>query len=139
MKSPKQVTVGRIVLYVANDNKTTNNGAEILPALVVRTWEDSGYQNDEVNLRIFQDGPEVLWRTSVPHDADKAPGTWHWPEVLAAAAPAEISGPADPVDITIHTDKQNNEGGELTGEKDQVNTGSPTLEQQQGHESQNQQ
>ena len=79
----KKPSVGRIVMYVPpeGDVPERHNGAEILPAIVVRTWPDSSYQNDEINLKVFTDGDSDTWRTSVPHSSDKEPNSWHWPEI----------------------------------------------------------
>lgn len=53
-----------------------------LPAIIVNTWEHTSYENDEVNLKVFTDGSNDIWPTSIPHDQEtKAPGTWHWPEI----------------------------------------------------------
>jgi hypothetical protein len=53
----------------------------VLPAVIVAKFENSGYQNDEVNIKVFTDGARNIWCTSVPYDESKAPGTWHWPEI----------------------------------------------------------
>lgn len=81
--SPKPVTKGRTVMYVVpaitpDQPKPleAQNGAEILPAIVVATWSEN-----VANLRVFCDGFETTWRTSVKYDENKAPGTWHWPEI----------------------------------------------------------
>lgn len=81
-KTEQKPSVGRIVMFVPNedDQETRHNQAEILPAVVVRTWEDTSYENDEVNLKVLTDGPADTWRTSVPYNSEKKPGTWHWPE-----------------------------------------------------------
>jgi hypothetical protein len=85
MRSNKPVAVGRIVMYVPTDEDlaiAAGNKTDRLPAVVVKTWEDTSYENDEINLKVFTDGPVDLWRTSVPYDqSDKQPGTWHWPEI----------------------------------------------------------
>lgn len=85
MKSPKPYSTGRIVMYVPHLNdvtETKGNMATVYPAIIVATWEHTSYENDEVNLKVFTDGPVDIWRTSIPHDQEtKAPGTWHWPEI----------------------------------------------------------
>jgi hypothetical protein len=84
MKSPKPYSAGRIVMYVPTDKDASviiGNITKILPAIIVRTWEETSYENDEINLKVFTDGQNNLWRTSVPYDENKAPGTWHWPEI----------------------------------------------------------
>lgn len=54
-------SVGRIVVYACSVyDDAGNNGAKVAPAVVTRVWSDSC-----VNLRVFMDGPEVAWRTSV--------------------------------------------------------------------------
>ncbi|WP_315822991.1 hypothetical protein [Paraflavitalea speifideaquila] len=83
MKSPKPYSLGGTVLYVpeATDGLCSNNGAKVLPAVIVRTWENTSYESDEVNLKVFTDGEINAWRTSVPYSEGKEPNTWHWPEV----------------------------------------------------------
>lgn len=48
---------------------------DILPALVVQTW---GAESTSINLKVMLDGPDTYWATSIPYDAAKTPGTWHW-------------------------------------------------------------
>lgn len=80
MKSQIKPSVGRIVIYVVPETEVAlNNGALEAPAIIVRTWEDTGYQNDEVNLKVFKDYLENTWATSVPYSEINEPGTWHWP------------------------------------------------------------
>jgi hypothetical protein len=82
MKSPKPVSIGRIVIYVpAAGESESHNGAQKVPAVVVRTWEETSYEDDEINLKVLCDGPHDTWRTSVPYNEDKLPGSWHWPEM----------------------------------------------------------
>jgi len=69
-------TVGRIVLFepASDDLEARSNSlvrGEKLPAVIVRVWGTS------VNLRIFNDGDGVLWRTSVSFG--DGPRTWNWP------------------------------------------------------------
>lgn len=65
------------------DFKAANGNRDTAPwpATIVQTWENTGYQNDEVNLKVLTDAPTDLWRTSIPYDENKVPGTWHWPEI----------------------------------------------------------
>jgi hypothetical protein len=80
-KSSVKPTVGRVVMFVPEPlSKEAYNFAGVVPAIIVRTWENTTYENDEVNLKIFCDGPETTWKTSVPYDPDKKPHSWHWPE-----------------------------------------------------------
>lgn len=85
MKSPKSYSIGRTVIYVPKNEDVprslpeTYNGATECAAVIVATWEHTGYQNSEVNLKVICDGPGEAWRTSVPYDENGAPGTWHWP------------------------------------------------------------
>lgn len=87
---------GRIVLYVSSEH-----GSEVVirPAVVIATCNDrfpgSNYTREECQLHVLWDGTNDAigprcyplagpvapspWRTSVPHDEGKAPGTWHWP------------------------------------------------------------
>lgn len=78
-KSSKVPAIGQIVIYVTRPaSPEQHNGAKEVPAIIVRTWEDSNYTNDEVNLKILTDGPVDYWRTSVPYHGGNYPGTWHW-------------------------------------------------------------
>ncbi len=76
-------SVGRIVRYVPRNDQAllpeSNNGATVLPAIVVKTWENTSYENDEINLKVFTDGDTDAWVTSVPYSETKEPRTWHWP------------------------------------------------------------
>lgn len=101
-KADVKPTVGRIVIYfpVEGIGPERQNGADYVPAVVVRTWEDIGYKNDEVNLNVFTDGAGTTWRTSVPYSRTGKPGTWCWwqdldrinePVNMAAAAPVQIA------------------------------------------------
>lgn len=77
----------------------------IRPAVIIapclERFPGSDYRREECQLNVFWDGenddptrgtfrpaktdgsPDFsaprAWRTSVPHDENKAPGTWHWP------------------------------------------------------------
>jgi len=54
----------RMVLVTVDPH--SNNGADHAPAVIVRAWSD-----EMVNVRVFQDGPNVPWMTSVPLFADR--------------------------------------------------------------------
>lgn len=79
----KGLTEGRIVHYVLPDGKS--QGAH-RPAIVVRVWRQ--HEPCLVQLLVFVDGTNdymtsdglAQWRTSVHHDPDGKPGTWHWIE-----------------------------------------------------------
>lgn len=59
------------------------NSTSPLPAIIVNAWEGNEFYQEEgkVNLKVFTDGPTDQWCTSVAYDGNKAPGTWHWPEI----------------------------------------------------------
>lgn len=86
----KTATVGRIVQYVppSTDHPTSNNDAQVVPAIVTRVWS-----NNVLNLTVFADARDAVPVTSVPHSANGEPGTWHWheeaaePQKKAAEAP----------------------------------------------------
>lgn len=80
-KSPQKPSVGRTVIYVWPEDKKQlyNNNADVSPAVIVRTWEDTSYENDEVNLKVLADGENDVWATSIPYSETKEPRTWHWP------------------------------------------------------------
>jgi hypothetical protein len=59
-------TIGRIVIYTLYD------GFEPCPAVIVRVWSDTC-----VNLKVFIDGPQDMWVTSVCEGT--GPRSWHWP------------------------------------------------------------
>lgn len=57
--------IGQIVLYHVSSTDAqeltyNHTEGEDLPAIVVRVWSDTC-----VNLKIFADGPNDVWRTSV--------------------------------------------------------------------------
>ncbi len=56
--------------HIGNDVKA----GDILPAMVLRVWGDSGCSN----LKVILDGSDEYWATSVSFDDTKQPGTWHW-------------------------------------------------------------
>lgn len=78
---------GRIVYFVANTDVGTwveasirlgryqNHVREgdILPAMVVAVFGEH-----TCNLKVFLDGPDNYWATSVQYDEGKAPRSWHW-------------------------------------------------------------
>jgi hypothetical protein len=47
---------------------------DIYPAMVLRVWGSGGCSN----LRVFLDGSDDYWATSINHDPAKAEYTWHW-------------------------------------------------------------
>lgn len=54
-------SIGRIV--ITNVHATGNNGATIAPAIITRVYESAtGWL---VNLRVFLDGEQIFWKTSV--------------------------------------------------------------------------
>jgi hypothetical protein len=63
----QKASVGRIVHYVP-DGKIVH-----LAALVTSVADDT------VNLTVF-DADSMFRAYEIPHDADCAPGTYHWPE-----------------------------------------------------------
>jgi hypothetical protein len=87
MKSPKPYSVGRVVMYVPTDGDKQsirgNASTSPLPAIIANAWEENPYYQEQgqVNLKVFTDGSNDYWATSIPYDESKTPGTWHWPEV----------------------------------------------------------
>ena len=109
-------TVGRIVLYrmSAQDAATTNqrrshakdkmewhrllktgaqvhfgntvNEGDVYPAIVVRVWGDQS--TSAVNLKVFLDGTDDFWATSV--SVGEQPGNYHWMAYQKAVAAGEI-------------------------------------------------
>ena len=66
--------VGRIVNYHVGDNsdeRLKGNHATVLPAIIVRVWDDG-----KVNLKVFTDGREDVWVTSVERGLE-ADQWWH--------------------------------------------------------------
>lgn len=87
----KGLTEGRIVHYV------TTGTAQHRPAIIVNAWKHiSAPCEGYVNLMVFTDGANdvdefvgelresvehgIVWVTSVCHNTDGVPGTWHWIE-----------------------------------------------------------
>jgi hypothetical protein len=65
--------IGEVVHVLLDPSQ--NNGSDIAPALVVRTWGDpfelDGVERQPVNLRVHGDSAETLWLTSVALFADR--------------------------------------------------------------------
>ena len=59
--------VGDVVLVLVDPAQ--NNGSDIAPAVVVRTWgepyEQNGVERQTANVRVLGDSSEVLWLTSI--------------------------------------------------------------------------
>lgn len=71
--------MGKFVKYVPVLNSIeNNNGAEVVPAIVVSVHPEEDFRNLEVNLRCFTDGEAVSHQKLVPYDETKQPNTWHW-------------------------------------------------------------
>lgn len=78
----KQPSIGRIVNYVpTEEEKAKWNGADIVPAIITRVWSVSAGM---VNLQVFADAPNCVWKTSVEMSGNKAACSWHWPEIKKA-------------------------------------------------------
>jgi hypothetical protein len=90
-------TIGRTVLYVLSEDdcrlinlRINNQGlrgntvspGQILPLVICRVWDEKLYGMESINGQVLLDGEGSHWRTSCHPDPDKAPGTWHWPEVV---------------------------------------------------------
>lgn len=58
-------SLGRIVLVTVSD-PSSNNGAEVAPAVITRVWSDT-----LVNVRVLLDGHDTLWLTSVALHSDR--------------------------------------------------------------------
>lgn len=76
---PKKVvpTVGRIVHYFPHSREFEGNDSSPLPAVIVRVWSDTC-----VNLKVFTDGLNDVWKTSVTKNPDgvvNVSGFWDWP------------------------------------------------------------
>lgn len=75
-------SIGRIVLVPAQPH--TNNGAQVVPAVITRVWND-----DLINVRVLGENTNTEWRTSVKRvdelppvqpGLDIAPPlVWAWP------------------------------------------------------------
>jgi len=87
------VTVGRIVLVRLREagRPRLYNGSDEHPAIV--TAVHGGLM---INVRVFVDGHDVLWLTSVPHRGQAGPGyggaTWRWPPRAEDLDPTEGAG-----------------------------------------------
>lgn len=70
----QKATLGRIVIYRVGQNDSDflkSNGATHLPAIVVRDWGGC------VNLKVFTDGNNEFWKTSVAQGDGEY--CWQWP------------------------------------------------------------
>lgn len=83
----KMPYVGAIVIYhVSDSEKTQNNYADEMPAIVTRIWGET--PGSVINLKCLPDGTGTFWRTSINHQrlgsADgpvMAQGaSWRWPD-----------------------------------------------------------
>ena len=86
----KALTEGEGVCYVLTGD--SRNVGAVRPAAIVRVWRGAdgcAQENGLVNLIVFVDGSNdypslaaggvpVLWKTSVCHDDNREPGTWHY-------------------------------------------------------------
>lgn len=88
-----KAAIGRIIHYVLGagdvsqiESRRAASGSyvgniprpgQVVPAIVVAAW---GGDDDLINGQAWLDGIDSLWLTSREYDADKSPGTWHWPE-----------------------------------------------------------
>ena len=81
-----QTSEGRIVHYVLFYDDLTpdkkHNVGQIRPAIIVDSWHGS----ELINVTVFLDGandgapfPALKHLSSVEHDENGRPGTWHWP------------------------------------------------------------
>lgn len=84
-------SIGRIVHVLVDP--AHNNGSDVAPALVVRTWGEPHEGNDgldrrqTVNVRVLGDTAETLWLTSIEL-FDRRPAA----AALAAAKPHNPQG-----------------------------------------------
>ena len=74
----KQVpTIGQIVLYKPTSTDAIHfrnwKDSEVLPAIIVMV-----HAENNVNLKVFDNGPTDAWKTSVL--LGDAPGQWNWPK-----------------------------------------------------------
>lgn len=68
-------SVGRVVHYVAYGTPKGEFPANVCRAAVV-----SQVLEDENCGVVVLNPTGLFFNVSIPHDEDKAPGTWHWPE-----------------------------------------------------------
>ncbi len=104
-KSPIHPTVGRTVMFVMPGNAIRpDSEGQIRPAVIVRVFERPDGETPCVNLQVFVDGTNdgylhdraTQWVTSCSFDADKLPGSWHWPEIKPSV-PAPVAAVPAPV------------------------------------------
>ena len=85
MSEVKVPSVGRVVHYKVSPSdppELRSNYAEVLPAIIVIVWSDNN-----VNLKVFTDGPTDVWKTSVLLGDE--PGQWSWPPYVPPAKTEE--------------------------------------------------
>jgi hypothetical protein len=88
-------SVGRTVHYVLDEGPSQGQHR---PAVIVRVWGEEDARAGTlpvsalgtVQLQVLTDSgrdggfndelPQVMWRSSVPHDESGSEGSWHWPE-----------------------------------------------------------
>ena len=70
----RKATIGRIVHHRIGDGEPDINGGRIMPAVIVRVWNDN-----MVNLKVLTDDEHDRWVTSVRLDeADTGVGMTSW-------------------------------------------------------------
>ncbi len=57
---------------------------DVLPAIILRVWSDSSGCS---NIKVFLDGSDEYWATSVSYEEDGRPGSWHWTTPAPPQAP----------------------------------------------------
>lgn len=79
-------TIGRIVVYNTTEldrnlmREVKANVQIQLPAIIVATFENSSYQNNESDLKVLLDGVGELWGTSIPQGDGE--GQWNFPVIV---------------------------------------------------------
>jgi hypothetical protein len=116
-------SIGRIVRYVLSQSDaqhlntrrmvtraagTQCTAGQCVPAMITKVW----WGTDAVNLRVILDGEDNHWVQSRTENAEKSPGSWHWPEREEAIVKT-FTGETDPAGSTVEeTPEPENEPAE---------------------------
>lgn len=83
-------TIGKIVIFHFDESEINENNQQLeAPAIVTTVWDD-----DCVNLKVLNDGPENTWKTSVVQGTEA--NQWSWPELVTEDSDISENTKKDP-------------------------------------------
>jgi hypothetical protein len=76
----EEVIIGNIVIYHVTEGEKIgrNNNQDVAPAIVNAVWPDEYPESGQpgLNLNVFTDGTDIMWKPSVKFGTD--PGQWSY-------------------------------------------------------------